>query len=160
MPNLVKICLVVLEKKILKLRKCIFVISSLSPLGKGEALRLNTIAFPQPKDALCQVWLKFVQRFLRIRFWNSVDKFSLFRHYPLGKGRGSSFEQTLMPFTQGCLAFCKVWLKLALFTGFFMKMCKVYNNDTINNDNDDDIDYRQRTHFVQKSSLEPSAQVS
>ena len=36
-----------------------------------------------------------------------------------------------------------------------MKMCKVYDND--DNDNDDD---GQRTNFDQKSSLEPSAQVS
>ena len=29
---------------------------------------------------------------------------------PLGKGCGPSFEQTWIPFTQGC--FCQVWLKL------------------------------------------------
>ena len=38
-----------------------------------------------------------------------------------------------------------------------MKMWKVYDND---DDNDNDNDDGQRTKFDQKSSLEPSAQVS
>ena len=38
-----------------------------------------------------------------------------------------------------------------------MEMWKVYDNDN-NDDNDDDND-GQRTHFDQKSSLEPSVQV-
>ena len=45
-----------------------------------------------------------------------------------------------------------------------MKMWKVYNdndnNDNDNDDNDDDDNDGQRTNFDQKSSLEPSAQVS
>ena len=42
-----------------------------------------------------------------------------------------------------------------------MKMWKVYdNNNDANGDNNDDNDDGQRTNFDQKSSLEPSAQVS
>ena len=39
-----------------------------------------------------------------------------------------------------------------------MKMWKVYDDN--DNDNDDDDNDGQRTNFDQKSSLEPSAQVS
>ena len=35
------------------------------PLEKGVALHLNNLEFPSPKDALCQVWLKFAQLFWR-----------------------------------------------------------------------------------------------
>ena len=35
------------------------------PLGGGEALHLNNLECPLPKDALCQVWLKLAQWFLR-----------------------------------------------------------------------------------------------
>ena len=41
-----------------------------------------------------------------------------------------------------------------------MKMWKVYDNDNDDNDNDNNDDDGQRTNFDQKSSLEPSAQVS
>ena len=44
---------------------------------------------------------------------------------------------------------CQVWLKLAQWVLEKMKMWKVYDND-----------YRPWTNFYQKSSLEPSAQVS
>ena len=37
------------------------------PLGKGVVLHLNKLEFPSPNDALCQVWLKLAQWFLRIR---------------------------------------------------------------------------------------------
>ena len=35
------------------------------PLEKGMSLHLNKLEFPLPKDALCQVWLKFAKWFLR-----------------------------------------------------------------------------------------------
>ena len=35
------------------------------PLEKGEALHLNKFESPSPKGALCQVWLKLAQWFLR-----------------------------------------------------------------------------------------------
>ena len=40
-----------------------FVILFLFLLEKGEAIHLNKIEFPSPKDALCQVWLKLAQQF-------------------------------------------------------------------------------------------------
>ena len=39
------------------------------PMGKGGALHLNKFESPSSKNALCQVWLKLVQCFLR-RFLN------------------------------------------------------------------------------------------
>ena len=36
---------------------------------------------PFPKDTLCQVWLKLAQWFLRRRFLNFVNVFSLYRYY-------------------------------------------------------------------------------
>ena len=45
------------------------------PLKKWLALHLNTLEFPSPNDALCQVWLKLAQWFWRRRtkseFWSS-----------------------------------------------------------------------------------------
>ena len=35
------------------------------PLEEGEALHLNKLKSPSPKDALCQVWLKLAQWFWR-----------------------------------------------------------------------------------------------
>ena len=44
------------------------------PLENDTAPHLNKLWSPSPKDALCQVWLKFVQCFLR-RTWKS-EKFT------------------------------------------------------------------------------------
>ena len=38
------------------------------PLKKGVALQSNKLESPSPKDALCQVWLKLAQWFLRRRW--------------------------------------------------------------------------------------------
>ena len=65
----------------------------------------------------------------------------------------SSLEQTWIPITQGCFVPSLVEIGPVVLEKK-MKMWKVYDND--NNDNDDG----QRTNFDQKSSLEPSAQVS
>ena len=35
------------------------------PLEKGRALQLNKLESPLPKDALCQIWLKLAQWFLK-----------------------------------------------------------------------------------------------
>ena len=64
------------------------------PLEKGGALHLNKLESPSPKDALCQVWFKQAQRFLRRRFLNFVNVFSLFRNYlPLEKGMALYLNQ-------------------------------------------------------------------
>ena len=123
-------------------------------LAESVALHLNKLESPSPKDALCQVWLKLDQWFWRRRFLNFVNVFSLFRNYlPL--------EQTWIPFTQGCFVPSLIEIGPVVLEKK-MKMWKVYdNNDNNNNDNDNNDDNDgQRTNFDQKSSLEPSAQVS
>ena len=67
MPSLVEIYPVILEKKIFKFCQSIFAILLLSPLGKERDIHLNTFESSSPKDALCQVWLKLSQWFLRRR---------------------------------------------------------------------------------------------
>ena len=85
--SLVEIDPVVLEKKIIKFRQCIFTNSLLSLLEKGGALHLNKLESPLLKDALYQVWLKLAQWIWRRRFFSFVNVFSLFRnHLPLEKG--------------------------------------------------------------------------
>ena len=59
MPNLVEIGQVILEKKIFKFRKYIFANSNYLPLEKGVALHLDKLESPSPKDALCQVLMKY-----------------------------------------------------------------------------------------------------
>ena len=64
---------------------------------------LNKIESHSPKEVLCQVWLKLAQWFWRRRFFNFVNEFFAFSLLsPFGKGQGPSFEQTWIPFTQGC----------------------------------------------------------
>ena len=46
------------------------------PLEKGLTVQLNKIESPSPNNALCQVWLKLAQWFLR-RFFNFVNVFLL-----------------------------------------------------------------------------------
>ena len=65
-------------------------------LEKGRALNLNKLEFPSPKDAMCQVWLKFAQWFLRRRFLNFDNVYLLFHNYfPLKKG--GPFIWTIFP---------------------------------------------------------------
>ena len=67
----------------------------------------------------------------------------------------SSLEETWIPFIQEwfVLRFVEIG---SMVLEKKMKMWKVYDNNDDNDDNDDG----QRTNFDQKSSLEPSAQVS
>ena len=51
---------------------------------------------------------------------------------------------------------CQIWLKLGQWSGEEGKHLKVYDDNNDNNNDDD----RQRTNCDQKSSLEPSNQVS
>ena len=82
------------------------------PLEKGGALHLITLESPSPKDALCKVWFKLAWWFWRRWFFKFVNVFSLFRNYLPWKRIGPSFEQTWIPFTQGCLlpSFVEKWL--------------------------------------------------
>ena len=73
------------------------------PLKKSRVLHLNKFESPSSKDALCKVWLKLAQWFWRRRFLNVCQCILAFSQLSLlGKGRGHSFEQTWIPFTQGC----------------------------------------------------------
>ena len=77
--SLVEIGSVVLEKNIFKFHWCIFAISYLFLLGKGDGPSFEqTWIYPLPKNALCQVWLKLTQWFLRRRFLNFVNVFHYF----------------------------------------------------------------------------------
>ena len=70
-------------------------------------LHLNKLESPSPKDALCKVWLKLAQWFLR-RFLNVVNVFSLFGNYfPLEKGGGLHLNKLESPSPKDAL--CKVW---------------------------------------------------
>ena len=65
-----------------------------------------------------------------------------------------------MPFTQGYFVPSLVEIGPVVLEKK-MKMWKVYDDDDDNDDNaDNDDNDGQRTNFDQKSSLEPSAQVS
>ena len=88
-----------------------FVIISPWKNGKGRTLNLNKLKSPSPKDALCQVWLKLTQWFLRKRFFlNFVNVFSLFRNdLFLEKGGALHLNKLESPSPQNAL--CQVWLK-------------------------------------------------
>ena len=104
---------VILEDKIFKVCQCIFAILLLSPLRKGMALHLNKLKSPSPKDALCQVWLKLAQWFLRFwrRFLKFVNVFSLIPYYlPLEKGVVLHLKKFESPSPKEAL--CQIWLQL------------------------------------------------
>ena len=74
------------------------------PLEIGGALHLNKLESPSPKNALSQGWLKLVQWFLKRRFFNFVDVFSLFRNYlPLEKNRDLHLISIWVRFTKRCI---------------------------------------------------------
>ena len=112
-PSLVVIGSVVLEKNFfLNFVNVFSIFRHFLPLEKGGALHLNKLEYPSPKDALCQVWLKFAQWFWRRRILNFVKVFSLFRNYvPIGNGWGPSLNK--LEFSTPKDAPCQVWLKLA-----------------------------------------------
>ena len=74
-----------------------------------------------------------------------------FRYIKIISGRGPSFDQTWIPFTQGCFVPTLVEISPVVLEEK-IQMWNVYDNDDNDNDND-----RQRTNFDQKNSLEPSA---
>ena len=111
-PSLITIGPVVLEKKIFNFVNVSLPFRNCLPLEKGVALHLNKLEYPSPKDALCQVWLKLALWFLRRRFFNFVNVFSLFRNYlPLGKGMVLHLNKLESSPLKDAL--CQVWLKSA-----------------------------------------------
>ena len=121
-------------------------IPHLSSLGKGHGPSFEKLEFPTPKDDLPLIWLKLDQWFWRSRFF----KFSIyFRNFAIISPliRAKPFIWTnLNPFHLRMLMPSMVEIGPLVLEK--MKMWKVYNNN------------RQQTNFDQKSSLEPSAQVS
>ena len=82
--------------------------------------------------------------------FNFVNVYLLFRN----KGWCSSFEQTWIPFTQGCFVPSLVEIDPVVLEKK-IKMLKVYNNNNDANyddDGDDNVD-GQRIYFDQKSLL-------
>ena len=78
----------------------------------GPPYILTNLNSLHPKDDLCQVWLKLDQWFLRRRFLNLSNVFSLFRNYlPLTKGWALHFKKIESPPPKDAL--CQVWMKLA-----------------------------------------------
>ena len=74
----------------------------------------------------------------------------------LGKGSGLTFEQTWIPFTQGC--FVPSFAEICLVVLEKKKMWNVCENDHYDDNHDDDnADDGQQTSFDQRGSLEPSA---
>ena len=72
------------------------------PFEKGGALLLNKLESPSPKDALWKVWLKLAQLFWIKKIFKSCQFIFINSQLsPLWEGRGPSFEQTWIPFTQG-----------------------------------------------------------
>ena len=113
-------------------------------------IHLNKLEFPSPKDALWQVWLKLAEWFRRRRFFNFVNIFLLFRNYlPLQKGRALYLNKLESPSPKDAL--CQVWLKLAKWFWRRRWKCESLRQQR---------QRQRRTNFDQKSSLEPSAQVS
>ena len=82
------------------------------PLEKNVAFHLKKLETLSPKDALCQVWLKFAQWSLRKRFLNVVNVFfTISLLSPFGERRGPSLNKHESPSAKDAL--CQVWLKLA-----------------------------------------------
>ena len=78
-------------------------------------IHVNKLESPSPKDALCQIWLKLAQWFLRRRFLYFFNVFLLLRNYlPLEKGGAHHLNKLESPSHRDAL--CQIWLKLAQFT--------------------------------------------
>ena len=97
-----------------------FVPSLVEVLGKKTFISLWKRAWPfiWTKDALCQVCLKVNQWFWRRRFFKSQQ--CIFSIISPCKGMWPSFEQTWIPFTQGCFVpsfveICSVVLEKKIF---------------------------------------------
>ena len=83
------------------------------PLEKGEALHLNKVESPLPKDGLCEVWFILAQWFWRRRIFKFRQFLGgLFCNYlPLDKGGALQLNKLESPSPKDAL--CEVWLKLA-----------------------------------------------
>ena len=121
------------------------------PSEKSGALHFNKLKFPSPKDALCQVWLKLIQWFLRRRFCYIVNVFLLFDNYlPLEKGGALHLNKLEFPLPRVlCAKFNWNW-----------SSGSGEEDENVKSLQTDGRTDRQRTTNDQKSSFELSAQLS
>ena len=88
-------------------------------------LNSNKLKSPSLKDDLCKVWLILAQCLWRRRFLKFVNVFfAISWLLPLGKGSGPSFEQTWIPFTQGCFVSSLVEFGPAVLEKKIFKSCQ------------------------------------
>ena len=72
------------------------------PLERDNPLHLYKFEFPQPKDDLCQVWLKLALWFWRRRFLNDPTPFLHFCNYlPLEEDLALYLNKLEFPLFQG-----------------------------------------------------------
>ena len=76
--NLLVPLLVALEKKIFLISSMFFLLFIIISPWKRADPSFEQNGSPSPKDALCKVWLKLVQWFVRRRFLNFVNVFCYF----------------------------------------------------------------------------------
>ena len=86
------------------------------PLEKGNALHLNKLESPSPKNTLCWDWLKLAHWFWSRRFFKFVNVFSLFRNY-LPLEINMALHLRMLKYHSPKDALCQVWLKLAQWFG-------------------------------------------
>ena len=155
MTNLVWIGPLVLENNLFSYISPIFFsqFRDYFPLEKHMALPSNKLKSSQSKDALCQVCLQLASWF-RIIFFLKLRQ--CINYLPLKKGVALYFFKLESPSPMDVLS--KLVEIDPVVPEKKIKMWKVYDNDDDNDE--DDNDAGQRTNFDQKSSLEPSAQVS
>ena len=91
------------RRRFLNFVNCFPLFRNCVPLEKWVALHLNRLEFQSPKDVLCQIWLRFNPLVLDKIFKFRQCIFAISLLCPLGKGRCPSFEETRIPFIQGCL---------------------------------------------------------
>ena len=118
----------------------------ISPWKRG-GLSFNKLEFTSLKDALCQVWLKLAQWFLKIEFFNFVNVFSLFPNdLPLEKGMVLHLNKLEFPLPKDVL--CQVWLKLAQW--FLRRRCKCekFTDGKTNRRTDGQQAILSRTHNI------------
>ena len=113
-PSLVEIDPMVLERKILKICQCIFIILLLSHLGKECGPSFEQTWIPFTKRCLVPNWWKWPSGSGEDVFLIFVKVFSLIHSYlHLEKGGALHLNKLQSPSPKD--AVCQVWLKLALW---------------------------------------------
>ena len=103
-----------------------FTLTRFFPLEKVVVIPLNNLQSLQPKDVLFQVPSELAQCMVLEKkiFIVFTINFLLMLLSTLGEGRGSSFDQTWIPCSQGC--FVPRLMEIGLVALEKMKMWKIY----------------------------------